>query len=144
MQNVNFKSLEAFFEFIPAAELKIVEVLRKLIFECIPDCEEKLTFNVPFYKRHSNICYIWPPSITWGATSHHGVHLGFINGNLLQDEIRFLSRGKRKQVFWKAFFDIKEIDANLIRAYLHEAVLIDNEKAKMKSKPKKKIKRSLS
>src|SRR5260370_41967737 len=102
MQNVSFKSLEEFFEFIPPDELKIVEALRKLILECIPDCEEKLTFNVRFYKRHSNICYIWPPSITWVATSHHWWNLESIIVNLVQDEIRFLSGAKSKQVCGKA------------------------------------------
>ncbi|MBI1767692.1 MAG: DUF1801 domain-containing protein [Bacteroidetes bacterium] len=141
MQNVNFKSIEEFFEFIPADELKIVEALRKIILECIPDCEERLSLNVPFYRRHSNICFIWPPSITWGGVSHKGVQLGFTNGNLLQDEIGYLNRGKRKQVYWKDFSDVKGIDEKLLQTYLHEAALIDSEKAKKKSK---KIKRSLS
>ena len=142
MQNVNFKSLDEFFEFIPASEAKIVEALRKIVLESIPDCEEKLVYNVPFYKRHSNICYIWPCSITWGGIGHKGVHLGFINGNLMQDEIGYLLRGKRKQVFWKSFFDVKEIDARILQTYLLEAALIDSEKAKEKSR--KKLKRSLS
>ena len=137
MQNVNFKSLEEFFEFIPANELKIVEALRSIVLESIPDCEEKLVFNVPFYKRHSNICYIWPPSVTWGSTAHKGVHLGFINGNLLQDEVGYLQRGKRKQVFWKSFFDVREIDVRILQTYLFEAALIDQEKAKGKLKRKK-------
>jgi hypothetical protein len=81
-----------------------------------------------------NICYIWPPSITWDGFAHEGVHLGFVHGNLLQDEIGYLERGKRKQVFWKSFSDVREIDVRIIQAYLHEAALIDSEKAKEKLK----------
>ena len=137
MQDVNFNTIEEFLEFIPKDELKIVEALRKLIFECIPDCEEKLSYNVPYYRRHYNICYIWPPSITWDGFSHEGVHLGFNSGNLLQDEIGYLERGKRKQVFWKSFFDVREIDVKILQAYLHEAALVDQERAKAKKKKAK-------
>ena len=134
MQNVSFKSLEEFFDFIPANELKIVEALRSLVLECIPDCKEKLSYNVPFYKRHFNICFIWPPSITWGGALQRGVRFGFTNGYLLHDETGYLDRGDRKQVYWKDFSSIKEIDSILVRDFLHEAVLIDQEKAKQKLK----------
>jgi len=136
MQDVNFKSIEEFLEFLPDGERKIVEALRRLVLESIPDCEEKLSYNVPYYRRHYNLCYIWPPSITWDGFAHEGVHLGFTYGNLLQDELGYLERGKRKQVFWKSFFDVREIDAQLLQSYLHEAALIDSEKAKEKSKRK--------
>lgn len=137
MQEVDFKTIEEFLEFLPAQERKIVESLRKLVFECIPDCQEKISYNVPFYRRHYNICYIWPPSITWDGFAHEGVQFGFTHGNLLQDEIGYLERGKRKQVFWKSFFDVREIDARILQSYLHEAALIDSEKAKEKLKGKK-------
>jgi len=143
MQNVSFSSLEEFFEFIPKHELKIVEALRKVILECIPDCKEKLSYNVPFYKRHSNICFLWPASVTWGGVNQKGVRFGFTSGYLIQDDIGYLDKGDRKQVYWKDFIDVKEIDVQLLESYLHQAVLIDQEKVKEKMKMKK-IKRSLS
>src|ERR1041385_235099 len=94
MQDVDFKSIEEFLELLPIGERKIVDALRKLVLECIPDSEEKISYNVPFYRRHYNICYIWPPSITWDGFAHEGVKLGFTYGHLLQDEIGFLERGK--------------------------------------------------
>jgi hypothetical protein len=66
MQNVNFKNIDELLEFLPEDELKIVELLRKIVFSCIPDIEEKFSYNVPFYKRNSNFCYIWPSSVQWG------------------------------------------------------------------------------
>jgi hypothetical protein len=137
MQNVSFKSIEEFFEFIPPQELKIVEALRQIVFECIPDCKEKLSYNVPFYKRHYNICFIWPPSIMWGSTLQRGVRFGFTNGYLLRDETGYLDKGKRKQVYWKDFISIKEIDFKLLETFLFESVIIDSEKAKEKKKPKR-------
>jgi hypothetical protein len=132
MQNVSFGSIDEFLEFLPADELKIVELLRKIIFTCIPDCTEKLSYNVPYYKKHSNICFIWPASVTWGGVKQKGVRLGFANGYLMQDEINYLDKGNRKQVYWRDFYSVKDIDIELLKAYIFEAVFIDGEKAKRK------------
>lgn len=131
MQNVSFDSVDEFLEFIPEDELKIVEILRKIIFNCIPDITEKLSYNVPFYKRHSTICFIWPPSVTWGDNmKQKGVRFGFSNGYLLSDEIGYLDKGERKQVYWRDFYAIKDIEIDLLKAYIFEAALIDEQKKK--------------
>jgi hypothetical protein len=134
IQNVKFSSIDEFFDFIPENELKIVQFLRELIRDCIPDCTEKLSYNVPTFYRHSRICFLWPASITWGNVRTDAVRLGFANGNLMRDEINFLDKGDRKQVYWKDFSDIKEIDADLLKAYIFEAVGIDDEIKKRKNK----------
>lgn len=134
MQDVDFSSIEEFLAFLPEEELKIVELLRKIIFHCIPDIEEKISYNVPFYKRHSNICYIWPGSVQWGNVKHSGVQFGFNKGYLMQDEINFLEKGKRKQVYWKTFHSVKEIAIDLLKAYIYESALIDEEFSPNKSK----------
>ena len=134
MQNVNFKNIDELLEFLPEDELKIVEMLRKIVFSCIPDIEEKFSYNVPFYKRHSNICYIWPSSVQWGNVKLTGVQFGFNKGYLMQDDIDWLEKGKRKQVFWKTFHSIKEIDVDLLKAYIFEAALVDEADSKKKRK----------
>jgi hypothetical protein len=134
MQNVNFKNIDELLEFLPEDELKIVEMLRKIVFSCIPDIEEKFSYNVPYYKRHSNICYIWPSSVPWGNVKLSGVQFGFNRGYLMQDDIDWLEKGKRKQVFWKTFHSIKEIDVGLLKAYIFEAVLVDEADSKRKRK----------
>ena len=121
---MKFSSLEECFSYIPEDEMKIVEALRKIIFQCIPDIEEKLSYNAPFYKRNGNICFIWPGSIPWGKTKE-GVQLGFSKGYLLSDD-GYLEKGTRKQVFWKTFYHTREIDAEKISALLYEAVLLDS------------------
>lgn len=134
MQNVSFADVDEFLSFLPDEELKIVERLRKIVFSCMPDCTEKLNYNVPFYKMHSNICFIWPSSVKWGNSNQTGVRFGFNNGYLLTDEINFLAIGERKQVYWKDFFSLKEIDTELLKAYIFEAALIDEEKMREKKK----------
>jgi hypothetical protein len=127
MQDVSFRNVEEFLDFLPAEELVIVEKLRELIFQAIPDCHEKLAYNVPFYKLHANICFIWPASVPWGNMSQQGVRLGFTKGYLLEDEINYLEKGNRKEVYCKDFTNPVEIDDTLILTYLSCAANIDEE-----------------
>jgi hypothetical protein len=136
MQSVHFNSVDEFLDFLPEDELKVVKVLRNIVLDCMPGCTEKLSFNVPYYKRHSNICFIWPGSIAWGSVTQKGVRFGFTKGYLLQDEINYLSKGDRKQVYWRDFYEVKDIDIDLLKSYIYEAVEIDHQvTAEKKSRP---------
>ncbi len=129
MQKVSFRDLKEFFDYIPDDERRVVERLRALVLECLPHCTEKLAYNVPFYKIHKNICFIWPASIAWGKTvSHEGVRFGFTRGNLLRDEFNYLDKGTRKQVYWKEFRTVREIDVDVLRMLLFEAAEVDGKK----------------
>ena len=91
MQNVNFKNLDEFFDFLPEKELELVSHLRRIVLECIPNCKEKLSYNVPYYWNHSRVCFIWPSSITWGNVKTKGVRFGFVNGNLMREKIAYFT-----------------------------------------------------
>ena len=126
-QNVSFSSTEELFEFLPKDQLQMTLFLREMVLECLPQCVEKLSYNVPYYKIKRNICFIWPSSVLWGKSiSFKGVRFGFNQGYLLRDEINFLDKGNRKQVFWKDFGAISEIDVDILKAYLFEAAEIDS------------------
>ncbi|MEZ4776402.1 MAG: DUF1801 domain-containing protein [Bacteroidia bacterium] len=127
MQNVRFDNVEAFLDYLPDNERVIVDVLRQIILDCIPDCREKLSYNVPYYWRHSRVCFIWPSAVPWGNVKLNGVQLGFCQGYKLSDEIGFLEKGNRKQVYSKTFTRVEEIDEELVRAYLYEAVEVDKD-----------------
>ncbi|NBC64317.1 MAG: DUF1801 domain-containing protein [Bacteroidetes bacterium] len=126
IQLTKLKIVEDFFGFLPPDELIIVEQLRDIIFEEIPDSNEKLAYNVPFYYRHSRICFVWPASIPWGGL-HSGVALGFCKGHLLSDEINYLEKRDRKEIRSKTFTSTEQINRGLIRSYLLEAKLIDEQ-----------------
>lgn len=111
-------------DFIPEKEREIVTALQSIISECLPDCKVKLTYNVPFYYRHSRICFIWPASVSWGGINE-GVALGFSKGYLLSDEINYLEKGTRKEVYTKIFHSVEEIDKELLISFLFEAREID-------------------
>jgi hypothetical protein len=134
LQLFRFRSVAEFLEFVPESEHEIVERLRQIIFDCIPGCVEKLSYNVPYYYRQARICFIWPASVPWGSVKMNGVQLGFCNGNMLRDEINYFDKGNRKQVYWKVFSNVMEIDDDLIRSYLFEAVAVDEKANKRKLK----------
>ena len=126
MQEVDFRSIDEFLAFLPEEELVIVEKLRKLVFYCLPDAREKLSFNVPYYYHHRDFCFIWPASVTWGKKkTYEGVRFGFAYGNQIADETGYLEKGGRKQIYWKDFTSIKEIDVEILQAYIYEAIYID-------------------
>lgn len=126
MQDVQFKTIDDFLDYLPADELRIVQKLRTLVLDCIPECTEKLSYNVPFYKRKKNICFIWPASVLWGNTkTYTGVRFGFTSGYLLQDAENYLVKENRKQVYWRDFTKLNAGDMEILRSYLFEAVEID-------------------
>lgn len=130
MQHVKFSSIDDFLAYLPAHEKAIVEVLRDIVLQSIPDCTEKLSYNVPYYYRYSRICFIWPASVPWGRVPLRGVQLGFCHGNLLYDDKEYLDRGNRKQVYTKVFTKVRDItadDHSTLHTYLVNAVLLDTQ-----------------
>lgn len=125
MQQVNFRTVQELLDYLPDDQRELVERLRELVFESIPAIEERLSFNVPFFKKNWNVCHIWPGAVAWGDKTWAGVEFGFSYGNLLADEAQWLERGARKQVFSKRFFKISEVPEDLLRAYLREAAELD-------------------
>ena len=57
----------------------------------------------------------------------YGVQLGFCRGDLLGNENGFLEKGRRKRVYIKTFAQPDELNTDLVRAYLFEAVVIDEQ-----------------
>lgn len=126
MQAVKFKHIEEFLEFLPEQELRITLALRRLVLECMPMVREKLSYNVPYYSLNKSICFIWPAAVLWGKKpTYEGVRFGFTKGYLMEDEIGYLEKGTRKQVFWRDFKTMQDIDFELLRAYIFEAIMID-------------------
>lgn len=125
MQSVAFRSVAEMLDFLPEDQLAIVERLRELVFECMPEVEERLSFNVPFYRRYAAICFIWPGAVPWGSKTWPGVEFGFNYGNLLSDPGAYLEKGNRKQVYSVRFHTITEIKEDLLRDLIYEAYEMD-------------------
>jgi len=123
-QPIDFQDLDDLFAFLPEDELKMVKVLRQLVYDCIPEVKEKLSYNVPFFRVKKTICYIWPGSVPWGNSSPGKVSIGFNKGYLLEDD-GYLEAGKKKVIKSKTFETLQEIDFEVLRILLFQAAEID-------------------
>ena len=119
------RSLVHLFQLLPEEERIIVDVLRQIIIENLPErCKEKISYNVPFFYGNRGICIIWPATIPRGGIKE-GVLLGFWYGNKLKDPDHYLTHGTNKQVFYKIYKSADEIDEEAIVKLLKEAVKLD-------------------
>jgi len=123
---VKVKSLLHLFEICPEEQRIIVDVLRQIIRENLPEtCKEKFSYNVPFFYGNKGICIIWPAAVPRGGIKE-GVLLGFWYGNRLNDEDNYLTHGTNRQIFYKIFRSAEDIDEAAIVKLLKEAVKLDN------------------
>ena len=58
MQNIDFRKVEEFLDYLLDNERNIVNYLREIIVESIPECKKKLSYNVPYFSKYSRICFI--------------------------------------------------------------------------------------
>jgi hypothetical protein len=123
------RSVEELLLSLPKNEQAIVKHLRDLVIECLPFATEKMSYGVPFYTRNRMICFVWPPSVSWGPKKENaqvkGVTLGFCQGKLFSNDQGLLLKEGRKQVYCMYFKKPDEINDSDIRALLFEAELID-------------------
>lgn len=126
-QPFSFDSVEEFLDFLPREELEIVEALRGIIFDSLPDVREKLAYNVPFYYLRKRICFIWPAAVPWGAVPRDGVEFGLTSGHLVEDPTGYMELGSRKQVSIRIFHKPADIDPARIRELLSSAAEVDGQ-----------------
>jgi hypothetical protein len=123
--SVKIRNLVELFTILPENERIIVDVLRQIILENLPQyCKEKISYNVPFFYGNKGICIIWPATVPRGGIKK-GVLLGFWYGNKLKDVDRFLTHGTNKQIFYKIYQTPEEINDKPIKKLLKEAIKLD-------------------
>ena len=123
--SVKIRSLLNLLEMLPDEERIIVDVLRQIILENLPDyCKEKISYNVPFFYGYKSICLIWPSTVPRGGIKE-GVLLGFWYGNRLMDIDNYLTHGTNKQIFYKIFKSAEDINEKPIIKILKEAIKLD-------------------
>ena len=118
-------NLDQLYEFLPEQEWIILDILRNLVKDNLPQyCKEKISYNVPYFYGNKGICIIWPASIPRGGIKE-GVLLGFWQGNKLEDKDDYLSKGTNKKIFYKIFIGPEDINAAAIINLLKEAIHVD-------------------
>ena len=122
------------YDLLPENERIITDVLRHIIKENLPAyCNEKISYNVPFFYGNKGICIILPATVPGGGVKK-GVLLGFWYGCKLIDKAEYLTDGTNKQIYYKIFNLPEEIDRNAIRKLLIEAIQLDVQKLTSKQK----------
>lgn len=127
---VRFATVQECLDFLPEEERALTEHLRSFILGEVPELKERLSFNVPFYKGHRDVCFLWPASVLWGQRkTYSGVRLGFSYGAMLSDPSGYLQRGTRKQVHWHDLQALTPGDERVIARLLAQAIALDRERA---------------
>lgn len=129
---MKIKNIAELYSILPENEQIIVDVLRQIVIETIPNIKEKISYNVPFFFKNKGICIIWPSSVPRGGISN-GVLFGFWYGNRLIDSDHYLTHGTNKQIFYKIYHSPETIDVKSIQTLLLEADKIDSYSTKSKS-----------
>jgi hypothetical protein len=132
---IKIKSLSHLYEVPPEDERMTVDVFRQIIIEHTPPtCREKMSYNVPFFYGNKGICIIYPAFVP-RAGIKTGVLLGFWYGSRLKDVDHYLTRGTNKQIFYKIFSSVEEINEKAIVKLLKEAVRLDEQWVKEIKEP---------
>ena len=137
MKSVPFTKIRSqlqLYEILPEHERIIVDVLREIIKDQLQaNGKEKISYNVPFFYGNKSICLVWPSTVPGGGIKK-GVMLAFWYGNRLADTDNFLTHGTNKQIFYKIYNTVDEINIKALTKILKEAVKLDNDWKKKKSK----------
>src|SRR5215204_2307451 len=123
--SIKIKSVSHLYEVLPESERITVDVLRQIIIAHTPaTCKEKIAYNVPYFYGNRGICIVYPAFIPRGGIKK-GVLLGFWYGNRLKDADNYLTHGTNKQIFYKIFNSVNEINEKAIVKLLKDAVRLD-------------------
>jgi len=126
-QSIQFRTLDDFYEYISGEEKSIVLSLREIILEAIPECREKLAYNVPFFYRKKRLAYIWPASVPWGGLNE-GVSIGFTKGHLMDDPEELLNGKDKKEIRTLHYTRLSEINREQLLFFLFQAEALDQER----------------
>ncbi len=112
------KTVENFILGLDGSQKAIVSFLHQRLshhHELMP----KIRFNIPMYYRKTWICYLNP-------VKNNGIELAFLKGYMLSNEQKILNSKGRKMVSGIDFFDMSEIDEQIIDQIIQEAIILDS------------------
>lgn len=124
-EKIKFLSSVELFEFLPSDEALLTDVLRQITIETLDGYgKEKMSYNVPFFYGIKSICLIFPASVPRSGVKS-GVLFGFWYGNRLKDESKYLTHGTNKQIFYKVYQSVADINIPVLIGLIKEAVELD-------------------
>jgi uncharacterized protein len=90
MNTIASQNVDAFIEALPQPQQAVAERLRELLFETVPDIEERFSFRLPFYHYYGMFCYL--------HLDKTGLHLCFCRGKDLVDAFPQLEQKARATI----------------------------------------------
>jgi len=112
--------IETYFLKQPEPLQSVLLYLRQVIFETLPDIEEKYKFKIPFYYLNGkSLCYL---NVLTGTNY---IDFAFVNGFKLNDKNNLLKAGNgRKMVKSIAYPTLKSVDVKLLQELLVKASIL--------------------
>jgi uncharacterized protein YdhG (YjbR/CyaY superfamily) len=94
-----------------------LQQLRQIILETVPEAEETMQYNMPYYTYHGMLCAF--------ASQKNYMSFYLLDGEIVEKN-RHLLAGLRVGKGWIRFKDISKLPEPTIRAMLHEAALAND------------------
>lgn len=110
---------------LPEKLRDVANALRKILLSSSPAIQEKFSYKVPFYYYLGPLCYI-------NKLKDH-LYIGFVKGNVLEDEYGLLEKGDRKMVRIIRYGSTIDIDERKLEFYVNQAMIINEVKKKSNS-----------
>lgn len=110
-------AVESYIQQLPPAQQSVAESLHLFIM-AQPGVRCCIRYKIPFYDRHSMLCYLNPKKKS-------GVELVFVQGHLLSNEQGLLQSRGRTQVSGVIFEKPEEIPFETLTEILQEVLLLD-------------------
>ena len=116
MPNINMEAIE-YIRNIPPPFRAIIEELRSIIFNSIPDITENFKDNMPIYEKNGAVCFIQK------EPKQHVV-LGFYKGKELSDTKNLLEGADNKKKYI-IITNIEDINKKVLFEMIREAVSLN-------------------
>ncbi len=120
-----FQNTDHFLEY-HADHYDILETLRRIILSCSDHIQETIRYNTPFYDYKGMFLYL--------SLNKKYIYVAFVQGILMSDEDGAFALNNLKQIRQIHYRSVKDIDEEVLRKYIFEALLIQDEKQKMKKR----------
>ena len=108
-------------EFVQAKVLPqfqpVVQLIRSLMKECVPDAEEVISYGIPAYRRKRFLAVISP--------TKQDITLSFSRGSFFEDKYQLL-RGVGKVSLHVKLKSVETANLEALRYYIHQAVEWDD------------------
>jgi uncharacterized protein len=112
--------VDIYIDDLPENQKAIVITLRKMLFDMVPNIQEKYSFRLPFYHYFGMFCYI-------NKIPNNGIDFCFCRGKDLMDEFPQLLIKKRAKIAGVELYSLKDIRTKEVKEIILTAAAWNKE-----------------